>query len=405
MNAKYYLIGEKLKHSYSSLIHRRRGYDYQLKEIEKSALADFFETRDFDGLNVTVPYKSEVMRYLDEIDLTAKRIGAVNTVVKRDGRLIGYNTDIFGLEYTLKKANISVDGKTITVFGSGGASKTAVELCSRLGAKKIYVVSRMGEWNYSNCYSLVDTEVIFNCTPVGTYPLDAAKIVDVTKYPTLCGVVDLTYNPPRTQLTLDSLRAGVRAVNGLYMLVAQAFASERIFDGKDFTEDEIDAEVDRITRQTENIVLIGASGSGKTTVGRVLGAKTDREVLDTDEIIARNYRLAAGEIIERYGEEYFREIEANCVDECCQRRGVIVATGGGAVLREENRSAMRRCGKVVWIDRDPDSLTTEGRPLAEKYGAKRLYEMRKPIYSAISDIKVENNSSAENCAEEVLKSI
>lgn len=405
MSDKYYLLGEKLKHSYSSLIHKRRGYDYELKELPKDKLGEFITAKNYKGLNVTVPYKTEVIKYLDCVEDIAAKIGAVNTVINDGGKLYGFNTDVVGLAYTFKKADIKVENKNVSVLGSGGAAKTACALAEKLSAAKITAISRTGEVNYRNCYMLAaDTQIVVNCTPVGTYPFDENRPVDLSLFSCLEAVVDLTYNPSRTELILQAESLGVCAVNGLYMLVAQAFDSEKLFDGRTFTAEEINAEVDRISRETDNIILVGASGAGKSTIGKILGAYTQREVVDTDEVIERNYKLSPEDIILRYGEEYFRQIEELTVNEACQRRGVIIVAGGGAVTNEKNRRAMRRCGKVVWIERDANELTDKHRPIAKRVGIKKLYEMRKPLYSAICDIKV-TNDSPENCAKEILKLI
>lgn len=405
MSDKYYLLGEKLKHSYSSLIHRRRGYDYELKELPLNKLGEFILAKNYKGLNVTVPYKTEVIKYLDEVESSAAKIGAVNTVVNDGGKLYGYNTDVSGLAYTLKKADIHAENKNVLILGSGGAAKTARVFLSALGAAEITTVSRTGEVNYQNCYSLAaDTQIVINCTPVGTYPFDENRPVDLSRFPQLSAVVDLTYNPSRTELILQAESLGVRAVNGLYMLVAQAYNSENLFDGREARENEIDSEVNRIRRETDNIILVGASGAGKSTVGKILGAYTGREVVDTDDCIERNYKLSPEDIIIRYGEDYFRQIEELAVNDACQRRGVIIVAGGGAVEVEKNCRAIRRCGKVIWLDRSVDELTDEHRPVAKRVGAKKLYEMRRPLYSAVCDIKLRNDKP-ENCAKEILKLI
>lgn len=399
----YYLIGKKLSHSYSAAIHKKRGFNYSLKEIAEEDLCDFFARRNFAGLNVTVPYKEKILPFLDELDVSARKIGAVNTVLNDGGKLIGYNTDFFGLDYTLKRSDINVDGKSVLILGSGGAAKTAKALCLELGAKDIAFVGRSGALNYSNYTERSDTQILFNCTPVGTYPFDYARPVDLSLLPNLEAVIDLVYNPLRSMLIQQAEKLGLKAVNGLFMLVAQAYAAEKIWSGKSFTVDEINTETETVKDSTENIALVGMAGVGKTSVARVLGAIIGREVIDTDETVKRNYGLAPYEIIERYGESYFRQIEELAVDDASQRRGVIISLGGGAVLSEKNRLLLRSNSRVIFIKRDFNLIDKTNRPLYENHDVEQLYNERKTLYKEVSDFTVYNDGTIEECAEAILK--
>ena len=292
---EYFLIGKKLPHSYSAKIHCERGFDYSLKELDEERLGEFLLEKNYAGLNVTMPYKSAVIDYLDETDFLAKKIGAVNTIVNRDGKLAGYNTDIFGLDFALKSAGIDLAGKTVAILGSGGAGKTAKTLAEETGAKKIYVVSRKGEINYENCYEVCRrAEIVINCTPVGAYPFDAASPIDLSKLKNLEAAFDCTYNPARTEFILQAQELKLKNANGLNMLVYQALASEKLWNGTEFSDDDVIKLADKIYKSTRNIALVGMPGAGKTVIAKRLGVVTGREVIDTDEVILRNYGITAG---------------------------------------------------------------------------------------------------------------
>lgn len=399
---EYFLIGKKLPHSYSAKIHCERGFDYSLKELDEERLGEFLLEKNYAGLNVTMPYKSAVIKYLDETDSLAKKIGAVNTIVNRDGKLAGYNTDIFGLDFALKKAGVDLKDKTVAILGSGGAGKTAKTLAEENGAKKIYVVSRKGEINYENCYEVCcRAEIVINCTPVGAYPFDAASPVDLSELKNLEAAFDCTYNPARTEFILQAQELKLKNANGLNMLVYQALASEKLWNGTEFSDDDVIKLADKIYKSTRNIALVGMPGTGKTVIAKRLGVVTGREVIDTDEVILRNYGITAGEMINRYGEDYFRDVESRVVDEACQRRGVIIATGGGSVLKRENRKAIKRSSLVVWIKRDLNLLSSNDRPLSANRSAEELYNMRKSLYQNVCDCEIYNDDTVDKAAEEI----
>lgn len=399
---EYFLIGKKLPHSYSAVIHRERGFDYSLKELGEESLGGFLLKKNYAGLNVTMPYKSAVIDYLDETDFLAKKIGAVNTIVNRDGKLAGYNTDIFGLDFALKSAGIDLAGKTVAILGSGGAGKTAKTLAEENGAKKIYVVSRKGEINYENCYEVCRwAEIVINCTPVGAYPFDAASPIDLSKLKNLEGAFDCAYNPARTEFILQAQELKLKNANGLNMLVYQALAAEKLWNGTEFSDDDVIKLADKIYKSTRNIALVGMPGAGKTVIAKRLGVVMGREVIDTDEVILRNYGITAGEMINRYGEDYFRDVESRVVDEACQRRGVIIATGGGSVLKRENRKAIKKSSLVVWIKRDLNLLSLSNRPLLANRSAEELYNMRKSLYQSVCDYEIYNDDTVDKAAEEI----
>ena len=313
---KYALIGRTLGHSYSVPIHAGFGNsDYILKNLEPEALEGFIKGKDFCGLNVTIPYKQAVMPFLDEIDDSALAIGSVNTVVNKNGRLYGYNTDIDGMRLLAKKAGIALSGKKVLVLGSGGTSLTARALAKSEGAKEILVVSRSGEVNYDNVYDESDAEIIINTTPVGMFPNNGKAAVDLSRFPKLTGVLDAVYNPLKTELILEAESLGIPAAGGLFMLVAQAKRAEELFFDKVIADEENERVYRTLMQSFRNIVLIGMPGCGKTTVGKALAKKLGREFVDIDALIEKNAKKSIPEIFANDGEEVFRRFETEAAIE------------------------------------------------------------------------------------------
>ena len=400
---KYCLIGKKLSHSYSQVLHESYGLDYSLVELAPENLCDFVFNGGYDGFNVTIPYKKDIMRYLDGVSDLAERIGAVNTVVRRDGKLYGDNTDYQGFVDTLKFAGVEVKGKNVLLAGSGGASSMARVALSDMGAKSVTIVSRSGETNYSNCYELKDTQIVVNATPVGTFPEIAAAPLDIAKFKKLEFVFDLIYNPIKTALLekADSLR--IANSNGLMMLVVQALAARKIWTGEDYSFEDVKKLLSVLKSKTINIALVGMPSSGKSTIGKIVAKKLGKEFFDTDEEIFRKTGRTPEQIILSDGEKAFREIEQEVVLSVCKNRGAVIATGGGAVLKEINRKFLKATAFTVFIKRDPALLDDTSRPTLKSAGAKKLYEMRAPIYKAVSDFCVSNDASPERAAEEIIK--
>lgn len=401
----YGLIGEKLPHSFSALIHRQLfDYEYELKELRPDELELFMRARDFQAINVTIPYKEAVIPYLDDMDDVAASIGAVNTIVHRNGKLYGYNTDFLGLCALIERSGISLTDKKVLILGSGGTSKTAMAVARRLGCAVAWRVSRTAR---EGCLTYEqakvhhwDAQVIINTTPCGMYPNSGESPVDLSDYPHLEGVVDVIYNPLRTRLVCDALRRGVPAVGGLYMLVAQAaFAAER-FVGSSVLPERIDEIYRCLLAEKENIVLVGMPACGKSTVGKRLAEMLDRPFVDTDALIVDKTGCAIPALFERVGESGFRDYEAQVVAEVSVRQGAIIATGGGAVLRPENVERLKENGRLYFLDRSVGLLTaTADRPLsATPAELQRRYAERYPIYSAVCDAKIVADGSSEEVA-------
>lgn len=398
---KYCLIGEKLGHSFSAEIHKSNGLDYRLVEVEKDKLADFFRGKygDFAGFNVTIPYKKAVMPFLDFIDEGAKQAGAVNTVLKRDGKFYGYNTDIAGLTYCFNRTGASIKGKTVMIFGSGGASLAARVFCAAGGAKEIVTVSRTGAVNYFNCYDISDASVLINATPVGMYPDIYGMPFDIARFKNAETVVDLVYNPLRTGLILSAKERGIKCTGGLPMLVWQAFCAEKIW-GYDVSREQAEKTEREILLCKTNVVLYGMPSSGKSTVGKILAEKLGKKFIDTDEEIAKVSGKTPAEIIRERGESAFRDIETEVIKKVAAETQAVIATGGGAVLRRENVNALKMNGFAVLIDRDISYLTAGGRPISREKGIERLYRERKELYAAAADITVKNDGDIKDCVDE-----
>ena len=388
----YGCIGEHLPHSFSREIHGLiGGYPYELKELTPEELPAFMAARSFRGINVTIPYKQAVIPFLDGIDETARAIGAVNTVVNRDGKLYGFNTDLDGLIRLIRRIGLDLSGRKVLIPGTGGTSRTAAFAAERFCARAILKISRTGREN-SLTYEAVlrdhtDAEIILNTTPCGMFPEPDAQPLPLDPFHRLEGVVDVIYNPLRSRLVLDARSRGVSAEGGLYMLVAQAVRASEHFLGTSYPENLTDRIYEQILRRKENIVLVGMPGSGKSAVGRILAEKTDRPFADTDLLITEKAGRSIPDIFREDGEPAFRDLESGIIRKLSDRGGQIISTGGGAVLRPENVTALKQNGRLFWLNRDPDALVpTDDRPLADTAEKmKQLYIAREPVYRSAAD--------------------
>ncbi len=409
---KYGLIGEKLGHSFSREIHEKLGrYGYELREIGKDDLGAFMTARDFAGINVTIPYKTDVIPYLDEISDLAREIGAVNTVVNRGGKLFGDNTDVWGLTSLIRRMRPDLAGLTVLILGTGGTSRAAVAAAKILGAKEIVRVSRTGRdgaVTYDAAYrDYTDAGFLINTTPVGMFPNAGKSPVDLSRFPRLAGVVDAIYNPLQTRLLLDARALGIPAANGLYMLVAQAMRSAERFTDEPVGEDVTERIWRELQFEKQNLVLIGMPGSGKSTVGRLLADKLGRPLVDTDDLIVRRAGVPITEIFAKQGEPAFRDLESEVVSGVSQTGGAVISTGGGAILRRENVDALRANGVLVYLDRPvEDLLPTPDRPLADQAEKIRaLFAVRAPLYRAAADLTVWVAETPEQTANEIMEKV
>ncbi len=408
---KFGLIGEKLGHSFSKIIHEKLGrYEYELWPIAKDHFPDFMTKADFDGINVTIPYKKDVIPYLDEISEEARRCGAVNTVVRREGRLFGYNTDILGMEAMLQRAGITLAGKNVLILGSGGTSGTAFCLCRMGGAKRVERVSRTakdGAICYEEALTRKDTEVILNTTPVGMYPNMGESPISLSAFPRLEAVADAIYNPLKSQLLVEAEKRRLRTAGGLYMLVSQGVYAARIFTSDDSVFDRCEEITKEIYSFKENIVLTGMPGSGKSTVGKVLAEKLGREFFDSDDEIVREAGKPISQIFAHEGEAFFRDLESLVLRRLGEKQGIVLATGGGAVLRERNVDILRGNGRIFFLDAPLEALvSTEDRPLSSTPEALRQrYEERYDIYCRTADVIVPITRNLEENVKAIQKEI
>lgn len=397
------LIGKTLKHSFSKEIHTSLGVDYDLVELADGEVQSFVKGQTYSFYNVTIPYKETVIPFLDEIDESAKAVGAVNTVKTVNGETVGYNTDVAGMEYALRQGGANVSGANCVILGTGGTAKTARATLSMMGANKITTVSRTGEFNYQNYHLLADTDILINTTPVGMFPSVEDRPVDLAKFPNLKFVFDAVYNPLKTELYLQAEALGIPARCGLSMLVYQAVRAEEIWQGITYPAKRVGEIIDSVFAQKKNITLIGMPAAGKTTVGKKLASLLNKPFVDLDLEIERQENMPIPEIFATKGETYFRDIETALIKQVSNRNGIVLSTGGGAPVREENRNALRRNSFVVWIDRKTENLTTKGRPVSQREGVQSLYEKRAPIYQAVADAKVDNNAGVEETVREIIR--
>ena len=405
---EYGCIGEHLPHSFSKEIHEKiADYDYRLCELSKNELGPFLEKRDFKAINVTIPYKQAVIPYLFKTDDFARKIGAVNTIVNKNGQLFGYNTDFYGMCELIKRAGIDVKNKTVLILGTGGTSNTAFAVSEFLGAADIIKVSRKKSDNtvtYEQAVSeYSNTEIIINTTPVGMYPETQGCPIDISLFPKLEAVLDAVYNPLTTNIVAAAKQKGIKAANGLYMLVAQAVNAYEIFMDTKVQEGLSEKIYNDIFKNKQNIVLTGMPGSGKTTVGRLLAERMNRELFDTDDEIIKSSGMEISDIFKTKGEKYFRQLERETVEEISKHSGIIISTGGGAVLDIENIKHLKMNGKINFLNRSPELLIpTSDRPLASSAEAIfRRYSERINTYISAADEIIPGDDSPDAVAKEI----
>ncbi|MBQ6927361.1 MAG: shikimate kinase [Oscillospiraceae bacterium] len=399
------LLGRKLGHSYSPAIHKMLAdYSYELFEREPEEVGDFLRSGEWDGLNVTIPYKKTVLPYCTELSDTARAIGSVNTLVRRPGGgIYGDNTDACGFETLVGLSGVDVKGKKTLVLGSGGASVSVCYILRRLGAENVTVISRGGADNYENLERHADAKIIVNTTPLGTYPNNGTAAVDLTLFPWCEGVLDIVYNPARTALLLQAERLGIPCASGLTMLVAQARRSSELFTGCCIADSEVQRIVTALGKTMQNIILIGMPGSGKSSLAKLLAEKLQRPLYEADAEIEKAAGCTIPEIFAAEGEEGFRQRETAVLRELGKRSGAVISTGGGCVTREENYDLLHQNGTLVWVRRDTDLLPKEGRPISLRSDLGELYEKRKPLYERFADAAVDNDGTLADTLDKILE--
>ncbi|MBQ6504509.1 MAG: hypothetical protein IJI57_11415 [Flexilinea sp.] len=405
MTKLFGLIGETLKHSWSVPIHHELGCEaYRLYELKAEELEPFLKENEIGGLNVTIPYKKTVIPCCASIDPYAAAIGSVNTLVPdENGQLHGFNTDALGLSYIARRSSISFRNAKVIILGSGGTSLTARAVARQEGAREIIVVSRSGENNYTNLAHHADADILINTTPVGMYPHNGERPVDLTIFPSLRGVLDVIYNPQRTSLLMQAEAMDIPHSGGLPMLVAQAVRAEEKFFGKAIPDSEIERITAILRRAMTNIILIGMPGSGKTTIGEMLAKMSEREAVDIDEEIVKTTGCSIPELFQTIGEDGFRRMETDAVRKAGKESGKIIMTGGGVVTRPENYAPLHQNGRIYQLERALFRLPVDGRPISQKTPVEEIARNRAPLYQAFRDVLVSNNASPEEAAKMIWK--
>lgn len=395
------LLGERLTHSFSPLIHKMLGdYAYNIYDIPAEDLEGFVKNGNLNAFNVTIPYKKAVMPYLDKISDAARSIGAVNVVVRKNGKLCGYNTDYFGFAYMIDSAKVNVSGKKALLFGNGGAAATIKAVLADKGIGKLVVID-IADNTPENLALHADASIIVNATPIGMYPRNRKAVTDLSLFPKCEAVLDIVYNPARTELILEAEKRGITAVGGLSMLVAQAARGFELFTGDTCEDGIIEKIIDKICRDTQNIILVGMPSCGKSTIGKLIAENLGRQFFDADNEFEKMHGITPAAAITTLGEPKFRDMEALTLAELGKLSGAVIATGGGAVTREENYPSLHQNGVIIYLKRDLDLLSTEGRPLSQANALSELYEKRKAFYERFADITQENNSLPEDIAKSI----
>lgn len=396
------LLGEHLTHSYSPQIHALLGdYSYELFEVAPEKLGEFLQAGEFDGLNVTIPYKRAVIPYCAELSAAAREMGSVNTLLRRpDGTLYGDNTDLDGFRWLLARGGGIRPGEKALVLGTGGASQT-VQAVLRAAGAEVAVLSRRGESNYATLPRHADARLVVNATPVGMYPNNGARLIDLSQLPQCRCVLDLIYNPARTRLLLDAAARGIRCENGLSMLVAQAKRAAELFTGRDIPDAACTDILRRMEAQMHNLILVGMPGSGKTTVGSLLAVSLGRPFYDADGEIEKKLGCSIPAFFAQRGEAAFRAVETEVLAELGKRSGCVIATGGGCVTRGENYDLLHQNGEIIWLRRSLTELPVEGRPVSQSRSLPELYREREPAYRRFADFCVENEATPEAAVEKI----
>lgn len=401
------LLGKTLGHSYSPQIHAQLGdYSYELFEKQPEKLENFLRHGEFDALNVTIPYKKAVLPHCAVLSDAVKAIGSANTLVRQpDGTLFADNTDAFGFSCIADECGVDIAGKKALVFGSGGASVTAQYVLKTRGAREVLVISRSGEHNYENLEKNADAEILVNTTPLGMYPNNGASPADLTRFPRCEAVLDVVYNPARTALLLQAEALGIPHAGGLLMLVAQAKRASELFTGSAIADTRIGEIYRTLAVQMQNIVLVGMPGCGKSSIGTLLAKKLDRPFLDADAEIEKAAGMPIPEFFRLYGEPAFRDLESRVLAELGKRSGAVIATGGGAVLREENYAALHQNSTIVWLTRDLARLPIDGRPVSQATSLDALFAARKARYERFADHIIDNNGALDETVRAILEAL
>lgn len=401
------LLGHNITYTFSPEIHNKLGYDYKVIDLNEEDFKVFMEHRNFSGLNVTIPYKDKVIEYLDVVSPLAKSLNAVNTIVNKDGKLYGYNTDYYGLKHSLSSHEVDVEDKKVLVLGTGNTAHTVQSLFKSLNAKEVICMGRETKINYDNLDDVLDFHIIVNTTPVGVYPNIYNAVLSLERFYNLETVVDVIYNPLNSKLVSDAKALGLKAFGGLHMLVAQAVYSSEYFFDKTYSKETINNILSELYKEKQNIVLIGMPTAGKTTISKLLSEAIERKVFDVDELIVLEEERSIPVIFEASGEAYFRSVESSIIKTLSKEKGIVIATGGGSILDPSNAEALKMNGKLVFIDRPLELLISEdSRPLTSNHDKlTQIYNERIDLYRDVADIIIKNDGSIDDALNALLEVI
>lgn len=399
----YGLLGKVLVHSFSPKIHNQIGdYQYDLIEKQEDEAREFIKSRQFSGLNVTMPYKRTVMEYCDELSDTVGKTKCINTIVNRDGKLYGDNTDYYGMNRMFERADIQIKDKVVLILGDGATSDTATALLKDIGAKEIIKASRNSDIKLDDYAKFQDVQVIINCTPVGMFPNNYKVPTDIDQFPNLEAVCDVVYNPFETRLIMNAKKKGLKTSDGLVMLVAQAIKAAELFTGKTYDHNSLEDNIIKIIKKNAfNIVIIGMPGSGKTTVGEEIAELSGKKFIDIDRMIIEEVGNSIPYIFEEYGEAFFREKESEIISRVAKDYQLVISTGGGCILNSENYYSLKQNSRIYYIERELEDLSTHGRPLSAGglKVLKELYKVRYPLYKDFADVEIKNETIDETAKE------
>ena len=404
---KYGLIGKDVRNSFSKSIHEQIGYDYELISLKEEELEKFFKDKDFKGINVTIPYKQSVIKFLDYVSPSVEKIGVCNCIVNEDGLLKGYNTDYDGVMYLIKKNDFDFKNKNVLILGSGGTCKTVSCVLEDLFVKNIYVASRSpkeNQYSYQDIYKL-DVDFIVNTTPNGMIGYSDDLLVDLSKFNKLEGVIDVIYNPLRTSLLNEANKLDIQNSNGLDMLIYQAIRASELFTNSKISDEVISKIKSKILLDKLNIVLIGLPGVGKTTLGKLVAEQFNKEFVDMDSLIVNKENMSIKEIFDKYGEAYFRNLESNLCKELESKNNLVISTGGGVILNKENVKSLAKNGLIIFLDKDLDLFTlSDERPLTKnKEELKKIRDLRYNLYLSSCDVLINLNNNLDKNLERIME--
>ncbi len=406
------LLGRRLGHSWSPRIHSLLGSSpYGLFEREPDEVEGFLREGPWRGINVTIPYKREALALADEASDTCRRVGAANTLIRRDdGSIYADNTDVRGFRWLLERfcarafdaePEAVLAGREALVLGSGGAS-VALRAVLEAAGMSVAIISRRGPEGYDTLLERHgDAALVVNATPVGMYPACPASPLAETVLAGLSGlrgVIDIIYNPARTGLILRAERLGLPVAGGLAMLVGQAFASSELFQGKGLSEDLLELTLGTLERETRDIFFIGMPGCGKTGCARRLAHLVGRPFVDLDDAFTVECGISPADYIVEHGEAAFRKVETERLAETAKGTGLVVACGGGVVERPENLDLLRENGYVVFLERPLEELARDGRPITAAHGVEALAARRMGWYREWADLEIACTGTAEGDA-------